>query len=65
MKAVRQQVADWIDPDVISSVIVMELEDNGIEATLANAQRVWLDALEELHHLVTSSIDGLSNRGEI
>jgi len=64
-QAVRQEVADWIDRDVITSLIVMELEENGIEATIDNAQRVWLDTLEDLHHLVGSTIVGLINRGEL
>lgn len=64
-QAVRQEVADWIDPNAISSLIPEELEENDIEATIANAQRVWLDTLEDLHHLVASTIDGLINRGEL
>ena len=64
-QAVRQEVAAWIDRDAISSLILEELEENGIEATIANAQQVWLDTLEELHHLVGSSIVGLINRGAL
>ena len=60
-----RQVADWIEPAAIASVILKELEDNDIEPTVANAQQVWLDALEDLHHLVQSSIGGLVNRCEL
>jgi len=63
--ATKVELAQWIDSELIASVILEELEDNDIEPTVANAQRVWLDTLESLHHLVQSSIVGLVNRCEL
>ena len=62
---VLAELAEWIDSEPIASVILEELKDNDIEPTVANAQRVWLDTLESLHHLVQSSIVGLVNRCEL
>ena len=59
------ELADWIDALVIAAVILEELEDQEVPPTLENAQEVWLDALEELHHLVSSSVLGLINRGKL
>ena len=64
-KKVLAELAEWVDREPIASVILEELEDNDIEPTVANAQRVWLDTLENLHHLVQSSIVALVNRGEL
>lgn len=61
----QDELADWIDPTVIAGAILEELGEQGVEATLENGQAVWLDALEELHHLAASSIVGLVTRGEM
>jgi len=65
MSDAKVELAQWIDCEVIASIILEELEGNDIEPTLANAQRVWLDSLEEIHHLAQSSIVGLVNRNEL
>ena len=65
MPTVREMLAQWIDDDTIANAIIGELEEQGLQPTLENAQKVWLDALEEIHHLVTSSIVGLTNRGQL
>ena len=65
MSDAKVELAQWIDSELIASVILEELEENDIEPTVANAQRVWLDTLEDLHHLVQSSIGGLVNRCEL
>ena len=57
------ELTDWIDTSVIAEAILEELEEQGVPVTLENAQKVWLDTLEELHHLASSSIIGLINRG--
>ena len=62
MSDAKVELAQWIDCELIASIILEELQENDIEPTLANAQRVWLDALEEIHHLTRSSIVGLVNR---
>ena len=62
---VLEELAQWIDDDVIANAIIKELEEQGLQPTLENAKLVWLDALEELHHLVASSIVGLTNRGQL
>jgi len=65
MSDAKVELAQWIDCEVIASIILEELKENDIEPTVANAQRVWLDALEEIHHLARSSIVGLVNRFEL
>jgi len=65
MSDAKVELTQWIDSEPIASVILEELEDNDIEPTVANAQRVWLDTLESLHHLGQSSIVGLVNRCEL
>ena len=65
MPTVLEMLAQWIDDDAIAIVIIEELEEQGLQPTLENAQKVWLDALEEIHHLVASSIVGLTNRGQL
>jgi hypothetical protein len=40
------ELAGWIDTDVIAEHIFDELEEQGVEPTLENAQAVWLDFLE-------------------
>jgi len=65
MSEAKVELAQWIDCELIASIILEELQENDIEPTLANAQRVWLDALEEIHHLARSSIVGLVNRYEL
>ena len=45
-QAVIDELAKWIDTDVIASSIVEEMVDQGMEVTLANAQKVWLNILE-------------------
>jgi len=65
MSEPSEELAQWIDSTVIAGAILEELEEQEIPATLENAQQVWLDAIEELHHLLKSSIVGLVNRGEL
>ena len=60
-----QEVTDWIDSGAIAACLLNELGDQDIEPTADNAQRVWLDVLEELHHFIPSSIVGLVTRGEL
>jgi len=59
------ELADWIDTSAIAQVILEELEEEEAPVTLENAQQVWLDALEEIHHLASSSVVGLITRGEL
>jgi len=65
MPTVREMLAQWIDDDTIANAIIEELEEQGLQPTLENTKKVWLDALEELHHLAASSIVGLINRGQL
>jgi len=58
-------LAEWIDTGVISITILNKLEEEAIPTTLENGKKVWLDALEELHHLIAASIVGLITRGEL
>lgn len=45
---VVKEVANWIDTQVIAEMIADHLKDNGIEPTLEECERVWLDTLENL-----------------
>jgi hypothetical protein len=62
----QKQVADWIEKDVIADAILDALEEEGIEATAENAQKVWLDVLcTELPNAIERSVDALAEKGEI
>ena len=41
--SVKDEMAGWIDTDVIAEQILGELEYQGIPATFENAKTVWLD----------------------
>ena len=57
MSDVKQELADWIDTDVIAEHILEELEEHDIEGTFENAKIVWLDVLEnELCEAIRSAI---------
>ena len=57
MSDVQQELADWIDADVIAEHIYDELADHGIEGTFENAKIIWLDMLEhELCDAIRASI---------
>ena len=43
-------LAKWIEPEVIATAIVEQMDKEGIEYTLDNGQQIWLNHLEELHH---------------
>jgi hypothetical protein len=45
---VVKSIADWIDTQVIAEMIVEHLEENDYPVTLEEAQRVWLDTLQNL-----------------
>ena len=51
MSNAKDELAQWIDCKLIASVILEELEENDIEPTVANAQRLWLDSLEDPHRV--------------
>ena len=57
MSDIREELADWIDTDVIAEHILDELEEQGAEPTLEYAKKVWLDVLEhELHDAIENAI---------
>ena len=57
MQDVKEELAGWIDTDVIAELIIDELEDQGEKPTLKYAKNVWLDVLEhELHDAVKNAI---------
>jgi hypothetical protein len=57
MPDTKEQLAEWIDTDVIASAIFEELEEQGIEPTLENAKKIWLDVLgNELPDALRSSV---------
>ena len=57
MPDTKEQLAEWIDTDVIASAIFEELEEQGIKPTLENAKKIWLDVLgNELPDALRSSV---------
>lgn len=63
---VKQQVADWIDTEVIADDISLALAEAELELSFENAEKVWLDVLEiELTSAVRRSVEALANKGEI
>ena len=57
MPDTKEQLAEWIDTDVIANTISEELEEQGVEPTLENAKTIWLDVLEnELPDALRSSV---------
>jgi hypothetical protein len=63
---VKQQVADWIESEVIADDIANALEEEGLEPSFANAERVWLDVLLcELTSAVRRSVSALASKGDI
>ena len=59
------ELASWIDTTVIAEIILEELHHQEVPTTLENGQQVWLDALEELHSLASSTVTGLINKGSL
>ena len=60
--SVKDEMAGWMDTDVIAENILGELEDQGIPATFENAKTVWLDVLEtELCDAIRSSVKAKFN----
>jgi len=57
MPDTKEQLAEWIDTDVIANAISEELEEQGVKPTLENAKTIWLDVLEnELPDALRSSV---------
>jgi len=55
--SIVDELADWIDANVIAEQILAELEENGYQPTLDNAKTIWLDMLEsELCEAIKSSV---------
>lgn len=45
-EAVRDEVTGWIDRCVIAEEILVCLEEAGVEQTVENAKKVWLNVLQ-------------------
>lgn len=57
MPDVKEELASWIDSDVIALCILEEMAEQGVSPTLENAQTIWLDVLEnELSEAIRSSV---------
>ena len=57
MPDTKEQLAEWIDTDVIANAISEELEEQGVKPTLENTKTIWLDVLEnELPDALRSSV---------
>jgi hypothetical protein len=62
----KEELAGWIDTEVIAERILEELADNGIPATLDNGKAVWLDFLEtELSDGIRYSVKFGSDSGKL
>ena len=54
---VIQQLADWIETEVVAESIVEHLEEEELEASFENGKAVWLDVLEcEINDAIGKSI---------
>jgi hypothetical protein len=57
MSNIIQELANWLDADVIAELIIDELEEQSEKPTLKYAKNVWLDVLEhELHDAIRNAI---------
>ncbi|GAI05600.1 unnamed protein product [marine sediment metagenome] len=62
---IKQEVADWIDDDVIAEQIIETLKDEDISPTLEHCQKVWLDfQYTELPVGIRSSVQALADKGD-
>ena len=52
---VQTEVADYIDTSVLAETILDDLEEEGLQPTVENAKKLWLDFLgTELHEGIRS-----------
>jgi len=66
MSQIKDDLAGWIDTDVIAGLILDELEEQGVQPTLDNAKSIWLDVLEnEISDAIRRSVTALIDRGEL
>jgi len=66
MSQIKDDLAGWIDTDVIAQLILDELEEQGVQPTLDNAKSIWLDVLEnEISDAIRRSVTALIDRGEL
>lgn len=57
MPEIREELAGWIETDVIADAILEGMGEQSVTLTLDNAKTVWLDILEnELHDAIRSSL---------
>jgi len=57
MPDTKEQLAEWIETDVIADAISEELEEQGVKPTLENAKTIWIDVLEnELPDALRASV---------
>jgi len=55
-QAVIDEIARWIDTDVIARAIAEEIVDEGYKLTVKHCQDAWYHVLEEIHQTVRSTI---------
>jgi len=62
MSDIREELADWIDTDVIAERILEDMEGHDVSLSLENAKTIWLDVLEnELCEAIGSSVKARFN----
>lgn len=53
-----EELADWIDANVIAEALLDELLENNIEPSVENGKKLWLDILEyQLPDAIQSAIN--------
>ena len=66
VQAAMEELAKGIDTMVIAETILDALNEEELELTAANGQRVWLDVLyTELGDAVSRSVKALADKGEL
>lgn len=61
-KSVEQEIAEWIDPQVIASCILTEMADQDVPLTADLAKKVWYDILENFHSHLETAVDRIWER---
>lgn len=65
MDSIKVEVSRWIETEHIAELILENLDEDGIPATVENAKKVWYDfLLTELSCGIRASINALINKGE-
>jgi len=57
MADIEQELADWIQVEVIAKAILEAMQECGFKPSLPHAKRIWLHVLEcELHDAIKAHV---------